>query len=129
MIRIYETTKGIIVTDEQNKSITRPGYAVGFYYGEEVIHCRFTKELLQPGAAVEERCANGSTRKLDTRALNEYPILKRAETISLQQYDAIVKDFEHPGCIGKALSYIGIKRTLQDVIRKNLDNLPAQRSN
>lgn len=131
MIRIYKTTKGIIITDEENKSVTRPGYALATYYGQEAVRCRFTKELITPGNTVEERCANGDTirKRLDPRSLNEYPVLESAVTITHEQYAAIVKDFEHPGCVGKALSYIGIKRTLQDVIAKNLDKLPAQRSN
>lgn len=119
MIRLYDTTKGVIATDLENRSLRKPGHIlIAWSYHNGETRGGYTKHPVPLDNLVEE-IPEGSTIKYDLqRLMDKCPILKRMILITEKEYQTAWEKCEKPGCIGQFLQKIGIAKTLDDELRK-----------
>jgi hypothetical protein len=118
MIRIYDTSKGIIPTDEENRCLRKPGHILIFWTEHNgTYRGARTKEKIPLNNIVEE-ILEGEKIKYDLRRLmDKCPILKRMTTITEEEYQRIWNKYEKPGCFGQIIQEIGLSKNIDDELR------------
>jgi hypothetical protein len=120
MIRLYDTSKGIIPTDEQNKSLRKPGYIlITYVHHNGIFKPGYTREPVTPDNLVEEILEDSKPRYDLQRIMDEGAIIKRMMTITEQAYHKTVIDYEHPGCIGQIARALRIRKSFDDMLREH----------
>ena len=117
-VRLYDTNQGVIVTDEKNKSLSRPGYELIFYdYLKGTVRACRTRELIKKDNVVQE-IPDGEKITWNLRDIvGAIPLVRRVTTITLEEYDKTLSDHKNPGCIGNIINVFGFGKSLDDRLR------------
>ncbi len=119
MIRLYDTNKGVIATDELNNSLRKPDHRLVFYdIRYKVARACYTKEPFTPDNLVEEIQNGMKTNFNMQRIMDECSLIKRMTTITEETYNKTIINYEHPGCIGMITRALRIRKTFDDMLRE-----------
>lgn len=117
-VRLYDTNQGVIVTDEQNKSLSKSGYKLIFYdYLKGTVKACRTREQIKPDNVVQEILDGARITWNLQEIVGTIPLVRRVTTITREEYDKTLFDFQNPGCAGKILKVIGLGKSLDDRLR------------
>ncbi len=121
MIRLYDTSKGIIPTDEENNCLRKPGYILIVYVrrGPGVFGGGYTREVIENDNLVEIHQKDTKIRYDLKRLMDTGPITKRSITITEEAYHKTVLDYEHPGCFGQIARALRIRKSLDEMLREH----------
>ncbi|MEM3154822.1 MAG: hypothetical protein QW165_04650 [Candidatus Woesearchaeota archaeon] len=118
MIRLYDTTKGLIITNELNESIKKPGYKLIFYeISNGAIRGLYTRTPIPLENIVEEIPKDSKPDRNLNRMMDECQIIKRFAEITDTTYAKTVYDYEHPSFFEKLLKKIGLAKSLEEILR------------
>lgn len=117
-VRLYDTNQGVIATDERNKSLSKPGYELIFYnYLKGTINACRTGELIKPDNVVQE-IPDGSRITWNLQEIvGTIPLVRRVTTITREEYDKTLFDYQNPGCSGKIWNVFRLGKKLDDRLR------------
>lgn len=120
MVRLYDTSKGIIATDELNNSLRRPGYIlIAYVKHADNFRPGYTREPVACDNLVEE-ILKGTKPKYDLqRLMNECATIRRMTTITEEAYCKTATDYEHPGCLGMITRALRVRETFDDLLREH----------
>jgi hypothetical protein len=120
MIRLYDTNKGVIATDEQNKSLRRHGHILITYVPHnDVFRPAYTREPVACDNLVEE-ILEGTKPKYDLqRLMTECATIRRMTTITEETYNKTIINYEHPGCIGMIARALRVRKSFDEILREN----------
>ncbi len=117
-VRLYDTTKGVIATDEENRSLQKPGHIL-ILYGERKgeIKGYYTRKILEPHNMAEEVPEGAKTNLNFQRIMDKCPRITRVTTIAKEEYEKTLMDYKNPGCLYSAARLFGIGKSLDEMLR------------
>ena len=128
-VRLYDTNKGVIPTNEENESLRKPGFVLVIYDQVGVrIKGYYTRKILKEDNMVEEILKGEKTNLNFTRLAESCSIIRRVITITQEAYDKTLGDYKHPGCIGHFARKIGLTKSLDDCLRKHFESKSLNQS-
>lgn len=123
MVRLYDTTKGVIPTDEQNRILSRPGHIlIVWTERDDTYRGGYTKNPIPVDNMVEEIPEGSKIEYNLNRIYDKCPMLKRMTTITKHEYVKLIVNYEHPGCLGQIAQALRIRKSFDDLLREHFDN-------